>query len=347
MARSPAPSPSRFRFNCSLELVELLSRWQATLLVSTYQAGKVLMVRSRQGRASTVIRNFDRPMGLATRSDGFAIATREQIWFLHDAPEIAARLKPFGLYDACFLPRRSHVTGDIRVHEIAWAGEELWIVNTRYSCLCTLDDRFSFVPRWRPPFITALEPEDRCHLNGLAVAGRAAKYVTMLGIANTPSGWREKKASGGCLIDVETGEIVTGGLSMPHSPRVYDGRLWILDSGTGRLLAVDARSGQTDTVAELPGYARGLTTLGPYALVGLSQVRETSTFQGLPVHRQHRPLRCGLWLVHWETGRVVPGLEFHHGVNEIFDVQILPRRRHPALVGLEQDAIRRLVVMPR
>lgn len=345
MARSPAPS--RFRFTCSPELVELLGRWQATLLVSTYQAGKVLMVRARQGRASTVMRNFDRPMGLATRPDGFAIAAREQIWFLHDAPEIAARLKPFGLYDACFLPRRSHVTGDIRVHEIAWAGEELWIVNTRYSCLCTLDARFSFVPRWQPPFITALEPEDRCHLNGLAVVGGCPKYVTALGVANSPSGWRENKACGGCLIDVDTGEIVSGGLSMPHSPRVYDGRPWILDSGTGRLLAVDPRSGQTDAVAELPGYARGLTALGPCALVGLSRVRETSTFWGLPVHRQRRPLRCGVWLVQWGTGRVWPGLEFHHGVNEIFDVQILSDRRHPALVGLEQDAIRHLVVMPQ
>ena len=28
--------------------------------------------------------------------------------------------------------------------------DELWLVNTRFSCLATLDHEHSFVPRWRP-----------------------------------------------------------------------------------------------------------------------------------------------------------------------------------------------------
>ena len=51
-------------------------------------------------------------------------------------------------------------------------------MNTLFSCLAGLDSRYSFVPRWRPPFISALAAEDRCHLNGLAmVDGDAPAFL--------------------------------------------------------------------------------------------------------------------------------------------------------------------------
>ena len=175
---------------------------------------------------------------------GSMIGTRDRIWSLRNAPDIAPRVEPAGRHDACFLPRSCHVTGDIGVHEMAWAGDELWVVNTRFSCLCTLDPDYSFVPRWRPPFITALAAEDRCHLNGLAMVDGRPRYVTALGETDTAGGWRADKPQGGCLIDVPSGEIVARGLSMPHSPRWHDGRLWLLESGTGRLVLVDPATGR-------------------------------------------------------------------------------------------------------
>src|SRR5262249_32790478 len=151
------------------------------------------------------------------------------------------------------------VTGDIGVHEMAWAGEELWIVSTRFSSLCTLHPDYSFVPRWRPRFVTALAAEDRCHLNGLVVVEGKPRYVTALGETDVKDGWRKGKASGGCLIDVASNEVIVRGLSMPHSPRWHDGRLWVLESGTGRLLLVDQSTGNLQAVTEVPGFARGLT----------------------------------------------------------------------------------------
>jgi uncharacterized protein (TIGR03032 family) len=148
--------------------------------------------------------------------------------------------------------------------------DELWIVNTRFSCLCTLHPDYSFVPRWRPPFVTALAAEDRCHLNGLAMVDGRPQYMTALGETDTPGGWRENKPHGGCLIDLPSGETVCRGLSMPHSPRWHDGRLWLLESGTGRLALVDLAAGRCRPVAELPGFARGLALVGPYAFIGLS-----------------------------------------------------------------------------
>jgi uncharacterized protein (TIGR03032 family) len=216
---------------------------------------------------------------------------------------------------------------------MAWSGQELWIVNTLFSCLCTLDAQHSFVPRWQPPFITALAAEDRCHLNGLAMLDGRPRYVTVLGRSDTAAGWRAGKATGGCLLDVSTATTVAEGLCMPHSPRCHAGRLWLLDSGKGRLVSVDIGTGRRETVAELPGYTRGLALVGPYAFVGLSKVRETSTFGGIPIAERRGELKCGVWVVNWQTGRSVVFLEFRSGVDELFDVQLLPGLRSPLLKG--------------
>src|SRR5437763_7351250 len=164
-----APASVEFRYTQTESFVALLQQLGASLLVSTYQANKLLVVRAAGSALSMLVRTFDRPMGLALDPRRLTIGTRNQIWLLRNAPDIAARVEPAGQHDACFLPRSCHVTGDIGVHEMAWAGEELWVVNTRFSCLCTLHPDSSFVPRWRPPFVTALAAEDRCHLNGLAL----------------------------------------------------------------------------------------------------------------------------------------------------------------------------------
>src|SRR5687768_4507002 len=197
-------------------------------------------------------------MGLAVdaRAGRIALGTREQVWQFRNAPDLAPQVEPAGLHDACFIPRASHVTGDIGIHEVAWAGggdgdggggaggaEELWLVSTRFSCLCTTQPDYSFVPRWRPPFISALAAEDRCHLNGLAIVDARPRYVTALGQSDTRGGWRADKPRGGIVMSVPDGNVITGGLCMPHSPRWHAGALYVLESGTGRLIKVDPTKG--------------------------------------------------------------------------------------------------------
>src|SRR5262245_2868004 len=286
-----APAAVEFHYTQSESFVALLHELGASLVVSTYQANKLLVVRGDGGGLSTLVRTFDRPMGLAVGPGRLALGTRSQIWFFRNAPDIAPRVEPAGRHDACYLPRSCHVTGDVGVHEVAWAGDELWLVNTRFSCLCTLHPDSSFVPRWRPPFVTALAAEDRCHLNGLALAPGergvvTPRYVTALGATDAPGGWRAGKAHGGVLLDVPSGEAVVGGLSMPHSPRLHDGRLWLLESGTGQLVLVDPATGRGQSVALLPGFTRGLAPCGPYAFIGLSKLRATSAMEGVPLARR-------------------------------------------------------------
>jgi uncharacterized protein (TIGR03032 family) len=320
----PGPPDSPFRYVHSAELPDVLSTLDGSLWVSTYQAGKLVVVRAAGGRISTLLCSFEQPMGLAFDGTRLAIGTRNQVWFFRYAADIEVQLDPPSRHDGCFLPRASQVTGDIRGHELAWAGSDLWLVNTRFSCLCTLHADYSFVPRWFPPFVTKLAAEDRCHLNGLAMRDGRPKYVTALGETDAADGWRPGKVRGGCLIDVEADAVVARGFCMPHSPRLYDERLWLLDSGTGSLLTIDPQRGQHEVVARLPGYARGLAFHGPLAFVGLSRIRETSTFGGLPIAERLRELQCGVWVLDYRSGQTVGFLLFQAGVEEIFDVQVLP-----------------------
>jgi uncharacterized protein (TIGR03032 family) len=323
----------------------LLGRLGASLLVTTYQANKLLVVRAVGAGLSTLVRTFDRPMGIAVAGPRLAIGTRSQVWNLRNASDIAPRIEPVGTHDACYLPRLCHVTGDIGIHELAWAGEELLAVNTRFSCLCTLDADYSFVPRWRPPFITALAAEDRCHLNGLAVVDGRPHYVTALGETDVRDGWRAGKATGGIMIDVTSGETIVRGLCMPHSPRWHDGRLWVLESGTGRLGLLDNNC-RYEPVAEVPGFARGLAISGRFAFVGLSKIRPTSAMTGVPLAQRRNELKCGVSVIDLDRGRVEGLLEFQTAVEEIFDVQLIPSVRFPEVIGFQKDEVNHTFVIP-
>jgi uncharacterized protein (TIGR03032 family) len=345
-ASPAAPTAVAFRYTQTDSFVALLQQLGASLLVSTYQANKLLVARVAGAGLSMLVRTFERPMGLAIDGRRIALGTRNQVWALRNAPDIAPRIEPAGQHDACFLPRSSHVTGDIGVHELAWVGEELWIVNTRFSCLCTLHSDYSFVPRWRPPFITALAAEDRCHLNGLAIVDGTPRYVTALGTTDARDGWRAEKSHGGCVIDVPSGEVMSRGLSMPHSPRWYGRRLWLLESGTGQLVLVDPTNGRRQSVAELPGFARGLALAGRYAFVGLSKIRRTSAMDGVPLAQRREQLKCGVAVVELHRGQVTALLEFQTAVEEIFDVQLLHGVRFPEVIGFQHETIQHTFVVP-
>ena len=323
----PVAKPTRdFSSVHSTSFTALLDKLGISLAVSTYQSGRLILVRSDQGELNTHLRHLPSPMGIALGRTRLAVGTLQGVQYYLNQPEVARKLSPSGQHDACYLPSGNHVTGDIRVHDLAFdADDQLWVVNTRFSCLCTVTGIHSFAPRWRPRFVDGLAAEDRCHLNGLAMADGRPRFVTALGTSNKASGWRERKLDGGVLIDIDSHELVSHGLCMPHSPRIHDGQLWLLSSGRGELNRVDTQTGQVETVATLPGFTRGLAFAGPFAFVGLSQVRE-KLFDGLPLSRDKGMRKCGVWVVDTRNGHSVGILQFSGDVQEIFDVQVLPHR---------------------
>ena len=299
-------------------------------------------------QVSLLMRQFDKPLGLTVSGDRLMLATRHDFWILANSPLLAydfAENEP-GRYDALYLPRATYHMGELNMHDVAVGGQEIYIVATRFSCLARLSYDFNFAPVWRPDFVTDLVPEDRCHLNGLAMRDGRPKYVTALGATDVAGTWREGKASGGLLIDVDTHQRVLTGLSMPHSPRWYGGRLWMLNSGRGELLLVDPANGTSQVVCELPGYLRGLCFVGTYAVVGLSKIRERHIFGGLPIQQRCKTLLCGLAVVDTRTGRLVGMFEFTSGCEEIYDVDFLPGIRRPMILNLEKPAVWQAICNP-
>lgn len=314
---------------------ELLRQLGCSLLATTFQAGGLIFVRPQAAVLNTHFFGLPRPMGLAADVDRIFVGGQRDVHEFRNVPAVAARLDPPNAHDAVYLLRNVHVTGHVDIHEMAFAGHECWYVNTLFSCLCTLDNEHSFVPRWRPSFISGYAPEDRCHLNGLAMDGGRPRYLSALGRSNSPQGWREHKRDGGVVIDYDSGEIVAHGLSMPHSPRLYRGRLWLLESGKGSFATVDPATGRVETIVQLPGYTRGLDFIGPIAFIGLSQLRASNPFTDIPLTDQNPERASGLWAVNIDSGKTVAYLRFSAAVEEIFAVQLLPGLRFPHI--LDED----------
>ena len=299
-------------------------------------------------QVSLLMRHFDKPLGLTASGDRLALATRHDVTLFANAPLLAHDFleEEPGRYDALYLPRATYHTGDLNTHDLAILGDEIWLMATRFSCLAKLSYDYGFLPVWKPPFVTDLVPEDRCHLNGVAVRDGRPRYVTALGTTNAAGAWREQKAAGGVLIDIDTNEIVLGGLPMPHSPRWHDGRLWLLNSGAGELLTVDPQNGRSEVVCRLPGYLRGLCLCGSYALVGLSKIRERHIFGGLPVQQRCKNLLCGVAVVDVRSGAEAGFFEFTAGCEELYDVQFLPGVQRPMILNLDKPPVRQAITNP-
>ena len=349
-ATSPAaPQPQdAFALTTSRGFSEWLARMGASIAFTTYQAGKLFLIGTKEtGKIGVFERSFARCMGLAVSSDArkLALATHHQIYRFDDVlPPGESR----GAHDAVYAPRVSWFTGDVDAHDIAFDGDgKIIFVNTLFSCLATISEGSSFKPIWRPPFITRLAPEDRCHMNGLAMEGGRPRYVTMVSGSDVADGWRDRRSDGGMVMDVSNNERVLEGLSMPHSPRVHDGKLWLLNSGAGELGFYDPDSRAFQSVAFCPGYARGLTFMGRYALVGLSLARENRTFQGLPLDQalasRDAAARCGILVIDTHTGDTVEWVRIEGMVRELFDVAVLPGVRNPSAIGLRGDEIGRII----
>lgn len=317
-----------------------MSRCNGSLAVSTYQAGRVLMVGWNGQQVSLLPRRFEKPMGLDIRGRRMALATANNVMLFQDDAVLAHHFSDDqpGRYDAIYLPRLSYHTADILAHDLCLTDSEVWLVNTRFNCLCVMDESYSFVPRWRPSFITDYVAEDRCHLNGLAMVDDVPGFATALAESNVDGGWRDHKVDGGIVMNVQTQNVILRGLAMPHSPRWHDGSLWVLNSGGGELLRVDPLNGRHDVVCELPGYLRGLEFCGHHALIGLCRIRESRVFGGMPVQEKYEHLKCGVMVVDTRNGRQTGFLEMTSGCTEIYDIQLIPERRRVNIlnVGHEQ-----------
>lgn len=323
-----------------------LSDQRISLALTTYQIGKLLLIGTKNSeRLSVFERTFNRAMGLWSNGQTMWLASAFQLWRLENTlgpGEVVDK------YDRLYVPTVGYTTGDIGVHDVAVDGHgHVVVVSSLFNCLATVSERHSFTPLWQPPFISRMAAEDRCHLNGLAMEGGQPLYVTACAKSDVVNGWRDHRRDGGCVVDVSSGEVVGQGLSMPHSPRLYHGRLWLLDSGTGYLGYLDLKTGKFERVTFCPGYARGLAFHSDYAIVGVSRPRHDPAFVGLQLEAElaarKTVARSGLQIVDMKSGNVVQWLRLEGVVEELYDVVVLPGVRRPKALGFKTDEIRRNV----
>ncbi|WP_287127435.1 TIGR03032 family protein [Candidatus Cyanaurora vandensis] len=331
-ADEPAKDPLGFDF--SLSFPQILHQLGISLLVTTYQAGRVYTVTSNGEDIKLVGRNYTRAMGCYVYPRGLLLATQNQILSFTRAPQLIPRYFPDQNYDNLYLTQYAHYTGDIAAHDVVMMDGKVVVVSSTFNCLVTMSPDHSFIPLWKPHFISALVAEDRCHLNGVALVAGRPRYVTCLGTTDKAGAWRENKATGGVVMDINTNQVICEGLAMPHSPRCYEGDLWVLSSGTGELGIVNSLGFQS--MITLPGFLRGLAFAGPYAFVGLSKIREKKTFGGLPVEEKIKDLRCSVEVVNLKTGLWEGALRFQGDVEELYDVQVIPQCRLPLITGYDQ-----------
>jgi uncharacterized protein (TIGR03032 family) len=334
--------------SASRGLVDFLRTHRLSFALTSYQTGQLMLIGVLpDGRLSVFQRNFVRAMGLCAGAQRIYISAIAQVWRLENVlkdGQVANKQ-----FDRLYVPRTAQTTGDIDVHEIAIdPNDRVVFVNTKYSCLATFDPVHSFKPLWRPRFISKLAPEDRCHLNGLAMQNGAPKYVTAVSRSDVVDGWRERRHEGGVIIDVETGRVVTEDLSMPHSPRLANGALWVLDSGRGYLCRVDEASRAIERIAFCPGFLRGLAFWRHFALVATSLPRDSS-FQGLELEDSLKArdgeARCGAFIVDTRNGDLLHWIRFEGTVRELFDTAFLPGVRAPMCVGLAAPEMRTLITL--
>jgi uncharacterized protein (TIGR03032 family) len=345
----PAAPPSNepwLEITSSTHFGAWLAEHNLSLAFTTYQAGKLFLLgRQPDNRLAVFERTFDRCMGLWSDGQTLWMSSRFQLW------RIGNILRPGEIYqghDRLYVPRVGYTTGDLDIHDVSLAGERVIFAATLFNCLATVNPRYNFTPLWRPPFISKLAAEDRCHLNGLAVEDGKPRYVTVVSRSDVVDGWRDKRADGGCVLEVPSGQVVASGLSMPHSPRLYRGRLWLLHSGTGFLGSIDVAGGAFTPLAFCPGYLRGLAFAGDFAIVGLSKPRD-KTFTGLALDqelakREAEP-RCGLHVIDLRTGDTAHWVRVEGLVSELYDVTVLPGVRRPMAFGFKTDEIQRTIAI--
>jgi len=357
-------------------LPKILSALNISLVVTSYQSDRLFFIRSNGKDIDTNFKEFERPMGIYADDNRITLGTFNQVLEFKRSNEILEKIKIGSLdneekftkkvlekdkeqmeelrknrkkelekvknADTFFLPRGSITTGMINIHDIAWGDEGLWVVNSTFSCLSTLSSDYNFVARWKPPFITELVPEDRCHLNGMAMKNGRPKYVTTFSKMNEKDSWAKKNKHDGTLIDVDTNEILLDGLIMPHSPKYYKKNVYFCESGTGKVLKFNPETKELDLIIKLQGFPRGLIFYGELMFVGLSKSRASDINNRIPIDEEYDETYSGIWIINLEDNSEIAHIKFDGDIYQIYDIAIIKGAINPELITLDNSLVRHI-----
>lgn len=345
-ADNPVKQPSdmaasNVSINFSGGLSNFLKQKSLSIAFTSYQSGRLYLIgHSPDGKLSLHEAIYPKAMGVVADQQRIFLGTLTQIVRMENA--LTSGQLANEVYDKLYVPRNIHTTGNVDLHEMGLTEDgRIIFVNTKFSCLCEPSAVHSFRPIWKPDFISQLVPEDRCHLNGLAMADGRPKYVSAVCRSDVVDGWRDRRHDSGIIIDVETNEIVAENLSMPHSPRVHNGELWVLNSGTGEIGTINKKKSFEPRIFA-PGFLRGLAFHQGYAFATLSKPRY-KRFEGLDLDNKLKEKDadpwCGVQIYSMSSGSVAHWIRFDDTINELFDVTVIPGVNNPLTLGPQSQEI--------
>lgn len=330
-------------FTCQYtpQIPELLLRLQCTIAVSTYQAGKLMLLSPKDENSLVQLpRHFEKAMGIAEdrEHDKLAIALKDEVIVFRNSPDLAFHYpRAPQKYDALYMPRVTYHTGPLDIHDLSFGKDgKLFAVNTLFSCLIEIDDNYNFTPYWIPPFIDKLVSEDRCHLNGMAMNNGLPKYATAFNRGNKPQSWRENITNSGVVFDVDSNEVVAENLAMPHTPRLFNNELYVLLSATGELIKIDVNTGKYEVVVKLDGFVRGMSLYRDYLFIGLSKLRKNSSTFG-KLKFAEKANQSGIVAVHLPTGSIAGKISWLTTLDEIYDVHVLGGKLRPNILNTRTE----------
>jgi uncharacterized protein (TIGR03032 family) len=337
---------NKYQIHYSKYLLELMRQEKISIVLTTYQAGKLILLSSNDDKINQLPVSFKKPMGIAIQGNKLAIACIDEIHLFSNEEQHRLKNKPeLTSFDNIYLHRATYHTGILDLHDLEFGEGLIWGVNTLFSCLSVHDVSYSFRPKWKPPFITALVPEDNCHLNGMAMMNNIPKYVTSLSKDNIRHGWRKDKLKTGLLMEVPSGEIILEGLSMPHSPRIYKEELYLLESGSGHLIKVNVQDKKAELVYNFDCFIRGMSFYNDIALIGKSKIRESSKdFDDLDVKKNSK--YAGLIFFDMVKKEILGEINYETDVEEIFDVQILENTANPVVISSQIERMNDVITFP-
>src|ERR1700687_4918833 len=184
-----------------------LTDQKVSLAFTTYQTGKLFLLGVKpDGQLAVFERTFNRCMGMWSDGQSIWMNSIFQLWRFENMLRSGEQYQG---HDRLYVPKIGYTTGDLDIHDIAVdKTRRVIFVATGFGCLATLNERYSFTPLWRPPFLSKLAAEDRCHLNGLAMVDGRARYVTAVSTSDVADAWRDRRRDGGCVMEVPDGRIV-------------------------------------------------------------------------------------------------------------------------------------------
>jgi uncharacterized protein (TIGR03032 family) len=253
LTRRPRLSPdaaSPLRSVYSAGARQVLERLGCSVLLTAPAADRLVSIRRDGYRVNTHFHRSARPRAVAHAGRRLAVAGDRCVTAYVDRPEAQT--------DASADQGTAHFVQDQRwsleadgIEDLAFAGDRILLAASELGCVELAGDH-GLRPVWRPPAAAGQR------LTGIAITGERLAYATV---------------DGGCVVDVDSDEIVVSDLSQPCAPRWHDRRLWLLESGRRALCELELATGASRTVAELPGLPTGLALAGGVAVVCLSPAR--------------------------------------------------------------------------